>query len=375
MGMTNRELFLATMAGKNGDELLHIEMGFWQETYDRWLTEGLSAKWVYPSFDGLSEAPELYDCFQISKLVYCSFADRYFPKPSNGDDILEETDGERVVKDYLGNIIRCRTDGISLPQLIESGIKTKSDYVAVREFFLGSYEQRVRQMEWLPSASRLRVQQDHIICLKIVGPFAALRSLVGAESAMTLPYDDPDFTRLVLNDHLCVCKGASDIILDVCPVDCSFVWEDNCYKNGPMVSPDIFRQFYLPFYSEWTQFLKQRNVDYTIVDTDGDPTVLLPLWLEGGVSGMLPWEANAVNIEKVASAHPNLVFIGGISKHAVARTEDTAKAVDSIVRPMRDRGRYIAGLDHLVPPEIGLSTFQQYCDILSSFGKANNLTG
>ena len=50
-------------------------------------------------------------------------------------------------------------------------------------------------------------------------------------------------------------------------VDAVFIWEDMCYKNGPLISPDTFRKFMLPGYKKLTSFLKDSGVNIITVDS------------------------------------------------------------------------------------------------------------
>ncbi len=40
-------------------------------------------------------------------------------------------------------------------------------------------------------------------------------------------------------------------------VDFAYIWEDMCFKNGPFISPQLFRKFMLPHYEKLTAFLKK----------------------------------------------------------------------------------------------------------------------
>lgn len=53
------------------------------------------------------------------------------------------------------------------------------------------------------------------------------------------------------------------------------------YKNGPMISPDIFREFMLPQYKKLTGFFKEYGIKNFFVDTDGNYEKLIPLFLGG----------------------------------------------------------------------------------------------
>ena len=63
-----------------------------------------------------------------------------------------------------------------------------------------------------------------------------------------------------------------------------------------------------------------------MVDTDGDARQLIPLFLEGGVTGMYPFEAQAgMHVADIRRQHLRLAMQGGIDKKALAAGK---KAID-----------------------------------------------
>ena len=206
---------------------------------------------------------------------------------------------------------------------------------------------------------------------------------------MTAPYYEPEMVRMMLDDHLLVAKEAGARIIDAVKPDCSYVWEDCSGSMGPFIAPPIFREFCVPWYQEWKRFLLDMGVPWIVMDTDGNPTALVGLWLEGGVDCILPWEVNAVNILKIAQDFPELNLMGGVYKHVfepesltqVGRfeTKETRREIDTelerVVKPLRKRGGYVVGLDHCVHRGVGYTDFAYYCQRLSEqYGKANEAT-
>ena len=206
---------------------------------------------------------------------------------------------------------------------------------------------------------------------------------------MTAPYYEPEMVRMMLDDHLLVAKEAGARIIDAVKPDCSYVWEDCSGSMGPFIAPPIFREFCVPWYRQWKRFLLDMGVPWIVMDTDGNPTPLVGLWLEGGVDCILPWEVNAVDILRIAEDFPELNLMGGVYKHIfepesltqVGRfeTKEARREIDTelerVVRPLRKRGGYVVGLDHCVHRAVGYTDFAYYCRRLSEqYGKANQAT-
>jgi uroporphyrinogen decarboxylase len=115
------------------------------------------------------------------------------------------------------------------------------------------------------------------------------------------------------------------------------------------------------------------GVTNIIVDSDGDVSLLIPLWLEGGVTGTLPCEVKAgMDVVKLAEQFPRLQIIGGIDKHALERTTtDIDAEIQRVLPAMLKRGGYAASLDHWVQPEIPLANFEYYVASVREFRNQN----
>ena len=386
--MTNRELFHATMKRENGDALLHYELGYNGKTLDKWYVDGLPQHILAPNLFGVSPTPDLFDHMNISKFAMCEFEQYYLPPFE--PEVLKELETRKVVRNIRGNIMEVRSDGgASLPHGVDFAIKTRRDYLDRRERIIGNSAERATQAYLDDIRAQVRDQSDHIVALWVHGPFAFLRELLGVEGAMIAPYEEPDMVRMMLDDHLKVSVESGTRVIDYVKPDCSYVWEDCSGSTGPFVAPVIFREFFLPWYKAWKEFLNEMNVPWVVVDTDGDPTPLIALWMEGGVDCMLPWEVNAVDILSIARDFPDLTLTGGIYKHIFEpsapsqagrfETTDVRAEIDRelerVVKPLRERGGYIAGLDHAVHLGVGYEDFAYYCERLSGrYGKANRST-
>ena len=98
------------------------------------------------------------------------------------------------------------------------------------------------------------------------------------------------------------------------------------------------------------------------VDSDGDVWKLIPLWMEGGVNTLYPFEVAAgMNVVEVRKAFPDLGIIGGIDKRAIVNGK---KAIDEELEGklpfMLKHGGYIPTIDHQVTPEASFENFTYY---------------
>src|SRR4030042_5617024 len=103
-------------------------------------------------------------------------------------------------------------------------------------------------------------------------------------------------------------------------VDAILIWEDMCYRSGPLISPEMFRKFILPGYKKVTSFAREHGIKVINVDSDGDVWKLIPLWVEGGVTVLYPLEvAPGMDVVEVRKSYPKLGMMGGIDKRVLAQ--------------------------------------------------------
>ena len=64
--------------------------------------------------------------------------------------------------------------------------------------------------------------------------------------------------------------------------------------------------------------------------------------------------------------YPNLAFMGGIDKRALAQGKEAIDRELERIRPAVQRGRYIPDLDHLVPDDVSWENYCYYAESLKA---------
>jgi hypothetical protein len=143
--------------------------------------------------------------------------------------------------------------------------------------------------------------------------------------------------------------------------------EDMSYNNGPMVSREVCDRFLTPYYRPLLARVKEMGM-LTIVDTDGDVTLLVP-WLQDiGVEGVLPLERQAgVDGLRLRKQFPKLRMIGHYDKMAMPRGEAAMRAEFERLLPLMKTGGFIPSVDHQTPPGVSLSEYRVYLRLLREY--------
>ena len=352
--MTQRDRFLRTMSFKPVDRLPNMEFGFWAETLERWHHEGLP-KWV--------QTDRHVESFLGMDL---SFNRNWLPLhddvyPSFETQVLEETENEVVLREATGIVCRRRKRFQSIPQYLEFPVKNEADYEALRPRLDGT--EPCRYPEDFDEELHWRRERGEIIGANFRSFFGFPRQLMGLEGWCMAFYDQPDLVRRIIADRVQLAKDLLARMLATGALDFVQVWEDMAYKAGPLLGPELVREFMLPAYEELVATLREGGVKLLMVDCDGQPESLLPIWLEAGIDGMHPCEiAAGCDPVEVRRRHPECRLMGGIDKRAVASGRDGIDAELERVRPIAAEGGYIPFFDHFVPPDVSYANYLYYLE-------------
>jgi uroporphyrinogen-III decarboxylase len=183
-------------------------------------------------------------------------------------------------------------------------------------------------------------------------------------------YDDPELVHRINQDLLDFNLRLLDQIANSCVPTFMTIAEDVSYNNGPMISQKTFEEFMSPYYRKLLARAKELNL-LTIVDTDGDVTMLVP-WLQAvGVDGVLPLERQAgVDGMKLRERYPNLRMVGHFNKLVMHQGEAAIRAEFERLVPLIKTGGFIPSVDHQTPPAVSMEEYRLYVRILKEYMSA-----
>ncbi len=327
----------------------------WASTRKRWEKEGL---------------PKGTDLYEYFELPSCEFnrhvAFNTLLCPPFEQKVLEQTDEYVIEINHNGTKVRNFPDKDSMPEFLEYPIKGRESLPWLREKLNPDNPDRL-DSDWLEKA--IKMKEDGCTFCNGGMYFGFLNERMGTECLMMSYFDDPDFIHEV-NDLQCrCCEKGLNAVLPEFQLDAIGFHEDMAYKNGPLISPDMFREFMGPYYARIQKIAKQYSIDLQWLDSDGNIWELIPLWLEFGINILLPMEA-AAGMDVVALRHEfgrGLRMMGGFDKRIMASPdkEDIKRELERI-RPVIEDGGYVPGLDHGAPPDIPFRNVCYYIDCLKN---------
>ncbi|HEY82600.1 MAG TPA: hypothetical protein G4O01_04840 [Dehalococcoidia bacterium] len=383
--MNTRERFLALMNFEEVDRNFIWEFGYWAGTVRRWYQEGL------PRVKGLPEdipdgtglfaecagvprnretAPDVHDYFQMDPyLVRVPLNIGAYPPFEV--KVIEDHGDWYIWQEWDGSLRKELPNRTTLPTIIGGPVKDREDWERYKaERLRPSLEGRLPD-NWPQLVAEYKTRDYPLGLGQLHGFFGTPRYLMGVENLLTKYYDDPEMMRDMNNYLADFWIALFDGVLKEVEVDAAFIWEDMCYKGGPLISPEMFREFILPGYKKLTSFLRDHGVNIILVDCDGDVWKLLPLWIEGGVTAVYPFEVAAgMDVVEVRQAFPKLGMMGGIDKRAVAQGKEAIdRELEAKVPFMLEHGGYIPTIDHMVSQDVSFANFKYYREKLNQLIK------
>jgi uroporphyrinogen decarboxylase len=255
---------------------------------------------------------------------------------------------------------------MSMDRYLSFPVTDRASFRELRRRYEGEPLERYPE-NWPAPAARLNASAVPVVLMHAYSEFgfySMLRNWIGTEPLSYLFYDDPGLI------HECVEFLGDYIIRMLTPAveavrfDLVWIHEDLAGKGGPLLGPRLFREFLLPQYRRYVEFLKASGIGVVMVDTDGDFAALIPEFLEAGVEGFNPMEvaAGMDPVEMRRRWGRSFSMVGGVDKREIARGRRAIDAQIAHIAPLVEAGGYIPWIDHTVPPEVSLADFQYYLE-------------
>ncbi len=193
------------------------------------------------------------------------------------------------------------------------------------------------------------------------GFFGTLSHVIGYVNTFMWYASKPELMHDILNTFTDLWITVYEKVLSEIDVDHWQIWEDISCGKGPMISPEMVKEFMSPYIRRVADFLKSKGVKTVLLDTDGNCYSLIPIFMEAGVTGMYPFEYHCgMDVVKVRKMYPDLQILGGIPKSEIAKGPER---IDQILEPIDEvlkTGGYVPFGDHFIPPDVDFENFKYY---------------
>lgn len=344
-----------------GAGLYQTEFGFY--SLEKWQRE--------EGFDRNADLAELFGYdpqgrVDLNGLGGCEAA--FFPLFE--EKILEDRGDYELVQDFAGRSVlyfKGRRDGF-MPEYVDHPVKDMRSWEENCLWRLdpASPGRQAEMDSYMPDVVA-RAKQGMFVGQHMVGGYMYLRSLMGPEGLLYMFYDDPDLIHACMRQWLVLADSVIERHQRHVCIDELFIDEDICYNHGSLISPDMMREFLLPYYQQLLANMRRRQMDRSRpvgfqVDTDGFCDPVIDLYRELGMNHMSPFEVAAgTDVIRTGEKYPDLRMTGGMDKRVLAKGPKAIdEMIDRILPAMQKRGGFIPTCDHGVPEEVSLENYMYF---------------
>lgn len=364
-GSTDLERFTACMEYQPAPRPNH-ELGVWGQTRGRWETENPEAvkNWTWDWF--VNEPALGLDHREYVNVNY----DFIPPFPH---EVMEETPDYVIARNGHGILTKALKQGtvygtrLSMDQYLEFPISKPEDFPAVKARL--QFALPARYPKNLDTEITRWKHRDFPLILgrncAANGFYWRAREFMGTENLSYAWYDYPDLMHEMMEFFADFIIETSRPVLEKVQIDYFVLNEDMSMKGGPLLGPETYRTFIYPHMKRLVEFFRSHGTRYVAVDSDGDPTMLIPLLLDAGVDTIWP-------IERASNVSPqqwrkqfgkSLRLWGGVDKRVLFHGRDAVRRHLREFIPLIEEGGFIPTIDHTVPPEVSWSDFMNYMEL------------
>ena len=362
---TDLERFIACMEYQPCDRRPNHELGVWPQTVERWRNENPDAIADY-HWNWFVEEPGL-------NLDHREYINVYYGFIPHFDHImLEETDTYEVVRNNIGVVTRALKTGtvgggrMCMDQYLKFPVEKPEDFPDIKRRLIAAVPERY-PVDLDTQIERWK-QRNYPLVLgrncAATGFYWRAREFMGTENLSTAFYEFPNLMHEMMEFFADFIIETSRPVLEKIHVEYFTLNEDFAMKSGPLLGPELFREFIFPHLKRMVTFFKSNGTRYFAVDSDGAPTLLIPLMMDAGVDICWP-------IERASEVSPmawrkqfgkSLRLWGGVDKRELAKGPDAIRTHLREFIPLIEEGGYIPTVDHTVPPDVSWDNFRYYMD-------------
>jgi uroporphyrinogen decarboxylase len=362
---TDLERFVACMEYHPCDRRPNHELGVWPQTRVRWQSENPEAvkNFTWNWFVG---EPDLGLDWREYVPVNFGFL------PPFEHVILEETPEYEIVRNTLGIVTKALKAGtvnggrMCMDQYLEFPVRCPEDFPAVKRRLIAAMPERY------PADLDTQIERWNTRDFSLVlghncaasGFYWRAREWMGTEGLSLAFYEYPDLVHEMMEFYADFIIETSRPVLEKIAVDYFVLNEDFAMKSGPLIGPDLYREFIFPHLKRMVEFFRSHGTKYFAVDSDGDPTLLIPLMMDAGVDTVWPIEraSNVSPIQWRKQFGKSLRLWGGVDKRVLPQGPEAIRAYLRELIPLIEQGGYIPTIDHTVPPDVSWDNFRYYMD-------------
>lgn len=352
--MTDRERFNRQMHYEPIDRCFNMEFGYWEENFQLWK--------MFRD-NNITTNPQADKFFNFDRIEVVSGL--WWMYPAFESKVIEEKENSKIMMNSDGLLAEVpKDDHDTIPHYLESSIKTPDDWEKVKaERFDVNHPDRILDVEAIKAQHPS--DRDYPLGINCGSMIGKIRNMLTFEGLAYACFDHPEMVEDMVETVCRLVEHSLDQLLGKIDFDYASGWEDICFKSGPIVSAEFFRDVVMPRYKRISERLHAHGIDLWYTDCDGDVRPILPYLLEGGINCLFPFEVNGCSHpgELLNEYGKELRIMGGFNKMALGEGPEAIEEYMKTLIPLVERGGYIPFCDHRCPPNVKEEDYLYYLDL------------
>lgn len=367
--MTTRERCMNILRHKGADRLPAVHFGYWKELLYEWAEQGHISKKLAEGArkDGSAAQRELDQILGWD----CNWYNTVRPKngllPSFEKKVLEELpDGSQRVQNPNGVIERIKPGVVSIPSEDDYLLKDREAFETLFKPKMQFSKDRI-DTDAIKTAFAEKYAADTPVGLHLGSVMGEIRDITTVMGMSYLMYDeDEELFADIVDTYAEMQYQCAEAALDLgLPFDFAHYWEDVCFKSGPLLSPEIFRELCAKHYKRRNDLCHKHGIDIISLDCDGVTEKLIPTWIENGVNVLFPIEIGTWGDQFEAARAKygkQILGVGGMDKTALRKDKAAVDAELERLRRLVALGGFIPCPDHRLMPGTKFELVQYYTE-------------
>ena len=353
-----REVIDALLRGKKADRVGLFDSP-WRDTLRKWVTQGMPT-------DEQGEPVRPVDHFGFD-MTGCGGWFDWKARPGV-EELLEETDEWKVVRDGNGATFKWWKDKSGTPEHIDFAISSREIWERDYRPHLVTCDRKRIDVE--TSAQQLPELQAQGLWVFYGHQFVweSMRAALGDFTLYTSLAADPEWIHDICRVYTDLWKAAFTILIEEAGrPDGVRICEDLGYRDRLFCSPKMLGELIFPYFAELVEFFHSYDLP-VILHTCGFTEPALDLIVEAGFDGLHPMEVKAGNdpLRIAENYGDKLCLIGGLDER-ILETGDRdliRREVTTLVEGMKQRGaRYVYASDHSISTNVDYDDFRYAIDV------------
>ena len=281
------------------------------------------------------------------------------------DEVVEETEETRLVKNGNGAILRWFKGKSTTPENVDYIVKERSQWNEMREKLVNIDERRINFTAYREAKARA-AKENKFFCWAGVNVFEQMHPVCGHEHMLMGMALDPDWIRDMVQVYSDLTLQLQEILFakEGLP-DGFWYYEDMGFKNRPFMSPDMYNELIYPAHKRTVDFAHHRGIP-VIMHICGFIEPLLPGIVKAGVDCLQAIEIKAgMDPIRIFKNYGDVLsLMGGMDVRFLCANDKAAidRELEAKIPILKQNYGYCLHSDHSIPPEVEYETLKYFIE-------------